>query len=31
VPEEFTAFGESCHAKQRAAMFDEGLMILDGL
>jgi len=31
MPEEFTAFGESGHAKQRAAMFDEGLMILDGL
>jgi alkanesulfonate monooxygenase SsuD/methylene tetrahydromethanopterin reductase-like flavin-dependent oxidoreductase (luciferase family) len=31
MPEEFTAFGESGRAKQRAAMFDEGLMILDGL
>jgi alkanesulfonate monooxygenase SsuD/methylene tetrahydromethanopterin reductase-like flavin-dependent oxidoreductase (luciferase family) len=31
VPEEFTAFGDSGDAKQRAAMLDEGLMILDGL
>src|ERR687894_418746 len=31
VPEEFTAFGESGDAKQRAAMLDEGLQILDGL
>ena len=31
VPEEFTAFGDPGDAKQRAAMLDEGLMILDGL
>src|SRR3712207_4412244 len=30
-PEEFTAFGEPGEAKQRAAMLDEGLEILDGL
>src|SRR5215212_4461790 len=31
VPEEFTAFGDPGDAKERAAMLDEGLMILDGL
>jgi alkanesulfonate monooxygenase SsuD/methylene tetrahydromethanopterin reductase-like flavin-dependent oxidoreductase (luciferase family) len=31
VPEEFTAFGEPGDAKERAAMLDEGLHILDGL
>ena len=31
VPEEFTAFGDPGDAKKRAAMLDEGLMILDGL
>jgi alkanesulfonate monooxygenase SsuD/methylene tetrahydromethanopterin reductase-like flavin-dependent oxidoreductase (luciferase family) len=31
VPEEFTAFGDPGDAKQRAAMLDEGLTILDGL
>jgi alkanesulfonate monooxygenase SsuD/methylene tetrahydromethanopterin reductase-like flavin-dependent oxidoreductase (luciferase family) len=31
VPDEFTAFGESDEATRRAAMLDEGLMILDGL
>jgi alkanesulfonate monooxygenase SsuD/methylene tetrahydromethanopterin reductase-like flavin-dependent oxidoreductase (luciferase family) len=31
VPEEFTTFGEPGDAKQRAAMLDEGLQILDGL
>jgi len=31
VPEEFTAFGEPGDAKERAAMLDEGLQILDGL
>jgi alkanesulfonate monooxygenase SsuD/methylene tetrahydromethanopterin reductase-like flavin-dependent oxidoreductase (luciferase family) len=31
VPEEFTAFGEPGDAKERAAMLDEGLRILDGL
>ena len=31
VPEEFTAFGEPGDAKERAAMLDEGLTILDGL
>jgi alkanesulfonate monooxygenase SsuD/methylene tetrahydromethanopterin reductase-like flavin-dependent oxidoreductase (luciferase family) len=31
APEEFTAFGDPGDAKQRAAMLDEGLMILDGL
>jgi alkanesulfonate monooxygenase SsuD/methylene tetrahydromethanopterin reductase-like flavin-dependent oxidoreductase (luciferase family) len=30
-PEEFTAFGDPGDAKKRAAMLDEGLMILDGL
>ena len=30
VPEEFTAFGDPGDAKQRAAMLDEGLAILDG-
>jgi alkanesulfonate monooxygenase SsuD/methylene tetrahydromethanopterin reductase-like flavin-dependent oxidoreductase (luciferase family) len=30
-PEEFTAFGEPGDAKERAAMLEEGLMILDGL
>jgi len=30
VPEEFTAFGDPGDAKQRAAMLDEGLTILDG-
>jgi probable F420-dependent oxidoreductase len=30
-PEEFTAFGESGDAKERAAMLDEGLAVLDGL
>jgi alkanesulfonate monooxygenase SsuD/methylene tetrahydromethanopterin reductase-like flavin-dependent oxidoreductase (luciferase family) len=31
VPEEFTAFGEPGDQKERAAMLDEGLRILDGL
>ncbi|HJQ28907.1 MAG TPA: LLM class flavin-dependent oxidoreductase [Rubrobacter sp.] len=31
VAEEFTAFGDPGDAKQRAAMLDEGLAILDGL
>jgi alkanesulfonate monooxygenase SsuD/methylene tetrahydromethanopterin reductase-like flavin-dependent oxidoreductase (luciferase family) len=31
APEEFTAFGDPGDAKQRAAMLDEGLEILDGL
>ena len=31
VEEEFTAFGDPGDAKQRAAMLDEGLTILDGL
>jgi alkanesulfonate monooxygenase SsuD/methylene tetrahydromethanopterin reductase-like flavin-dependent oxidoreductase (luciferase family) len=31
VPEEFSAFGDPGEAKQRAAMLDEGLTILDGL
>jgi alkanesulfonate monooxygenase SsuD/methylene tetrahydromethanopterin reductase-like flavin-dependent oxidoreductase (luciferase family) len=31
VPEEFTAFGEPGDAKERAAMLDEGLHVLDGL
>jgi alkanesulfonate monooxygenase SsuD/methylene tetrahydromethanopterin reductase-like flavin-dependent oxidoreductase (luciferase family) len=31
VPEEFSAFGDPGDAKQRAAMLDEGLTILDGL
>jgi alkanesulfonate monooxygenase SsuD/methylene tetrahydromethanopterin reductase-like flavin-dependent oxidoreductase (luciferase family) len=31
VVEEFTAFGDPGDAKERAAMLDEGLMILDGL
>jgi alkanesulfonate monooxygenase SsuD/methylene tetrahydromethanopterin reductase-like flavin-dependent oxidoreductase (luciferase family) len=31
APEEFTAFGEPGDAKERAAMLDEGLTILDGL
>jgi alkanesulfonate monooxygenase SsuD/methylene tetrahydromethanopterin reductase-like flavin-dependent oxidoreductase (luciferase family) len=31
VPMEFTAFGDPGDAKQRAAMLDEGLTILDGL
>ena len=31
VPEEFTAFGEPGDPKERAAMLDEGLGILDGL
>jgi alkanesulfonate monooxygenase SsuD/methylene tetrahydromethanopterin reductase-like flavin-dependent oxidoreductase (luciferase family) len=31
VSEEFTAFGDPGDAKQRAAMLDEGLTILDGL
>ena len=31
VPEEFTAFGEPGDPKERAAMLDEGLRILDGL
>jgi len=31
APEEFTAFGEPGDAKERAAMLDEGLRILDGL
>jgi alkanesulfonate monooxygenase SsuD/methylene tetrahydromethanopterin reductase-like flavin-dependent oxidoreductase (luciferase family) len=31
VPEEFTAFGEPGDAKERAAILDEGLRILDGL
>src|ERR687893_1616054 len=31
APEEFTAFGDPGDAKERAAMLDEGLMILDGL
>ena len=31
VKEEFTAFGEPGAAKERAAMLDEGLAILDGL
>src|SRR5918994_1702533 len=31
VAEEFTAFGEPGDAKERAAMLDEGLTILDGL
>ena len=31
VAEEFTAFGDPGGAKQRAAMLDEGLTILDGL
>jgi alkanesulfonate monooxygenase SsuD/methylene tetrahydromethanopterin reductase-like flavin-dependent oxidoreductase (luciferase family) len=31
VAEEFTAFGDPGDAKQRAAMLDEGLTILDGL
>ena len=31
VPEEFTAFGEPGDPKERAAMLDEGLQILDGL
>ena len=31
VPEEFTVFGDPGDAKQRAAMLDEGLEILDGL
>jgi len=31
VPEEFTAFGEPGDPKERAAMLDEGLTILDGL
>src|SRR5918995_5333504 len=30
-PEEFTAFGDPGDAKQRAAMLDEGLAVLDGL
>src|ERR671933_2061014 len=30
-PEEFTAFGEPGDPKQRAAMLDEGLRIVDGL
>jgi alkanesulfonate monooxygenase SsuD/methylene tetrahydromethanopterin reductase-like flavin-dependent oxidoreductase (luciferase family) len=30
-PEEFTAFGEPGDAKERAAMLDEGLAVLDGL
>ena len=30
-PEEFTAFGDPGDAKKRAAMLDEGLLILDGL
>ena len=30
-PEEFTAFGEPGDAKERAAMLDEGLSVLDGL
>lgn len=29
APEEFTAFGETADAKQRAAMLDEGLKIVD--
>src|ERR687890_305468 len=31
VAEEFTAFGEQGAAKERAAMLDEGLTVLDGL
>jgi alkanesulfonate monooxygenase SsuD/methylene tetrahydromethanopterin reductase-like flavin-dependent oxidoreductase (luciferase family) len=31
VTEEFTAFGDPVDAKQRAAMLDEGLAVLDGL
>ena len=31
VPEEFTAFGDPGNAKQRAALLDEGLEVLDGL
>ena len=31
APEEFTAFGEPGDPKERAAMLDEGLRILDGL
>ena len=31
VTEEFTAFGEPGDAKERAAMLDEGLSVLDGL
>jgi alkanesulfonate monooxygenase SsuD/methylene tetrahydromethanopterin reductase-like flavin-dependent oxidoreductase (luciferase family) len=31
APEEFTAFGEPEDPKERAAMLDEGLQILDGL
>ncbi len=31
MPEEFTAFGEPGDAKERAAMLDEGLKVLDGL
>ena len=31
APEEFTAFGEPADPKERAAMLDEGLRILDGL
>jgi probable F420-dependent oxidoreductase len=31
VTEEFTAFGEPGDAKERAAMLDEGLAVLDGL
>jgi alkanesulfonate monooxygenase SsuD/methylene tetrahydromethanopterin reductase-like flavin-dependent oxidoreductase (luciferase family) len=31
VPEEFSAFGGPGDARQRAAMLDEGLVILDGL
>jgi probable F420-dependent oxidoreductase len=31
APEEFTAFGEPGDAKERAAMLDEGLTVLDGL
>ena len=31
APEEFTAFGEPGDPKERAAMLDEGLQILDGL
>jgi alkanesulfonate monooxygenase SsuD/methylene tetrahydromethanopterin reductase-like flavin-dependent oxidoreductase (luciferase family) len=31
VLEEFTAFGDPGDARQRAAMLDEGLVILDGL
>ena len=31
APEEFTAFGEPGDPKERAAMLDEGLQVLDGL